>query len=284
MPFAGQADRTRDQALPSLPERDVHGEVLPPATTVLQVLGELPRPVQRVDDPDAVRVQPTPVIGGLLREDRVLRPSGSERSRQAGLGRGVSGVTQCSRITVEGVEVRGVAQPQQDRASLCGESRRKGRIVRAGRALGRGIGGGCAGRAVGHEVLAGAGDCIRGAAGRSRPFRQRATLSSLHVPYPTRAPRATAPPMTIDVPMAVGGLLVGTIVGLTGMGGGALMTPMLVFFFNVNPLTAISSDLVVSLLMKPVGAAVHLRRGTVNIALVAWLCVGSVPAAFSAHG
>jgi uncharacterized membrane protein YfcA len=87
--------------------------------------------------------------------------------------------------------------------------------------------------------------------------------------------------MTIDVPMAVGGLLVGTIVGLTGMGGGALMTPMLVFFFNVNPLTAISSDLVVSLLMKPVGAAVHMRRGTVNVALVAWLCVGSVPAAFS---
>jgi uncharacterized protein len=87
--------------------------------------------------------------------------------------------------------------------------------------------------------------------------------------------------MTIDVPMAVGGLLVGTIVGLTGMGGGALMTPMLVFFFNVDPLTAISSDLVVSLLMKPVGAFVHLRRGTVNLSLVAWLCIGSVPAAFS---
>ena len=87
--------------------------------------------------------------------------------------------------------------------------------------------------------------------------------------------------MTIDVPLAIGGLLVGTVVGLTGMGGGALMTPMLVFFFNVNPLTAISSDIVVSLLMKPVGAFVHLRRGTVNLTLVGWLCVGSVPAAFS---
>jgi len=84
----------------------------------------------------------------------------------------------------------------------------------------------------------------------------------------------------IDVPLAIGGLLVGTVVGLTGMGGGALMTPMLVFFFNVNPLTAISSDIVVSLLMKPVGAFVHLRRGTVNLSLVAWLCVGSMPAAF----
>jgi uncharacterized protein len=86
--------------------------------------------------------------------------------------------------------------------------------------------------------------------------------------------------VVIDVPLAIGGLLVGTVVGLTGMGGGALMTPMLVFFFGVNPLTAISSDIVVSLLMKPVGAFVHLRRGTVNLQLVAWLCVGSMPAAF----
>ncbi len=87
--------------------------------------------------------------------------------------------------------------------------------------------------------------------------------------------------MTVDIPLAVGGLLVGTIVGLTGMGGGALMTPMLVFVFGVNPLTAISSDIVVSLLMKPVGAAVHFRRGTVNTELVKWLCIGSVPMAFA---
>lgn len=87
--------------------------------------------------------------------------------------------------------------------------------------------------------------------------------------------------MNLDVPLAVGGLSVGVIVGLTGMGGGALMTPMLVFIFGVNPLTAISSDIVASLFMKPVGAAVHLRRGTVNLRLVGWLCLGSVPAAFS---
>jgi uncharacterized membrane protein YfcA len=54
-----------------------------------------------------------------------------------------------------------------------------------------------------------------------------------------------------------------------------------VFFFGVDPLTAISSDIVVSLFMKPVGAFVHLRRGTVNRSLVLWLCVGSVPAAFA---
>ncbi len=87
--------------------------------------------------------------------------------------------------------------------------------------------------------------------------------------------------MTFDLPLAVGGLAVGIVVGLTGMGGGALMTPMLVFVFGIDPLTAISSDIVASLFMKPAGAFVHLRRGTVNLGLVGWLCLGSVPAAFS---
>ena len=87
--------------------------------------------------------------------------------------------------------------------------------------------------------------------------------------------------MTLYIPLAIGGLLVGVIVGLTGMGGGALMTPMLVFFFKADPLTAISSDLVASFVMKPAGAAVHLRRKTVNLGLVKYLCLGSVPAAFA---
>ena len=86
--------------------------------------------------------------------------------------------------------------------------------------------------------------------------------------------------MNLELPLVVGGLAVGIIVGLTGMGGGALMTPMLVFFAGVDPLTAISSDIVVSLFMKPAAAAVHVRRGTVHLGLVKWLCVGSVPAAF----
>ena len=86
--------------------------------------------------------------------------------------------------------------------------------------------------------------------------------------------------MTLDLPLAFGGLLVGIIVGLTGMGGGALMTPMLVFFFKADPLTAISSDLVASFVMKPAGALVHLRNKTVNLQLVKLLCLGSVPAAF----
>lgn len=85
----------------------------------------------------------------------------------------------------------------------------------------------------------------------------------------------------MDIGLVLGGLAVGFIVGLTGMGGGALMTPMLVFFFGINPLAAVSSDLVTSALMKPFGGMVHLRHGTVNLRLVGWLVVGSVPSAFA---
>jgi uncharacterized protein len=81
--------------------------------------------------------------------------------------------------------------------------------------------------------------------------------------------------------LVIGGLGIGFVVGLTGMGGGALMTPMLVIFFGIDPATAVSSDLVVSLVMKPFGAGVHAREGTVNFSLVRWLCLGSVPAAFA---
>lgn len=87
--------------------------------------------------------------------------------------------------------------------------------------------------------------------------------------------------MNIDPLLAVASFGIGIIVGLTGMGGGALMTPVLVLFFNVPPLTAVSSDLVASAVMKPVGSVVHLRRGTVNLNLVKLLCVGSIPGAFS---
>jgi hypothetical protein len=78
------------------------------------------------------------------------------------------------------------------------------------------------------------------------------------------------------------GALVGFVVGLTGMGGGALLTPILVLFLGIDPLTAVSSDLVAAMVMKPVGGAVHMRRGTVNYRLVFWLMIGSIPAAFGA--
>src|SRR4051794_41128426 len=87
--------------------------------------------------------------------------------------------------------------------------------------------------------------------------------------------------MDISWHIAVAGAIVGFVVGLTGMGGGALMTPILVIFFGIQPLAAVSSDLVASLIMKPVGAGVHWRAKTVKTPLVKWLCLGSVPAAFA---
>jgi len=86
--------------------------------------------------------------------------------------------------------------------------------------------------------------------------------------------------MMIDPQVALAGLFVGFVVGLTGMGGGALMTPILVLLFKVQPLAAVSSDIVASMIMKPVGGGVHWRRGTVNTELVRWLVLGSVPSAF----
>jgi uncharacterized protein len=87
--------------------------------------------------------------------------------------------------------------------------------------------------------------------------------------------------MSVDLLLAIASFGIGIVVGLTGMGGGALMTPVLVLFFNIPPLTAVSSDLVASAIMKPVGSVVHLRRGTVHLGLVKWLCIGSIPGAFS---
>ena len=78
----------------------------------------------------------------------------------------------------------------------------------------------------------------------------------------------------------LGSAVVGLLVGLTGAGGGALMTPMLILLFNVKPAAAISSDLVAAVVMRPVGSVVHLHKGTVNMRLVGWMCVGSVPMAF----
>jgi uncharacterized protein len=87
--------------------------------------------------------------------------------------------------------------------------------------------------------------------------------------------------MHIDAYIVLGSAIVGLLVGLTGAGGGALMTPMLILIFGVQPSAAISSDLVAAVLMRPVGAAVHLRKGTVNLRLVGWMVAGSVPAAFA---
>jgi len=81
--------------------------------------------------------------------------------------------------------------------------------------------------------------------------------------------------------IVLAGFIVGVLVGLTGAGGGALMTPILILLFGVAPSVAVSSDIVASAVMKPFGGAIHFRRGTVHRGLVLWLSVGSVPAAFA---
>jgi len=86
--------------------------------------------------------------------------------------------------------------------------------------------------------------------------------------------------MHIDPYIVLGSAIIGFLVGMTGAGGGALMTPMLILLFGVTPSAAISSDLVAAVVMRPIGAAVHLRRRTVNLKLVGWMVAGSVPMAF----
>ncbi|MDN5803772.1 MAG: sulfite exporter TauE/SafE family protein [Microlunatus sp.] len=71
---------------------------------------------------------------------------------------------------------------------------------------------------------------------------------------------------------------VGIVVGLTGMGGGALMTPVLMLL-GVPPTAAVTNDLVAAAVSKSAGAAIHLRRGKPNLRLAFWLTVGSVPMA-----
>jgi uncharacterized protein len=85
--------------------------------------------------------------------------------------------------------------------------------------------------------------------------------------------------MSIDPYIVLGSAVVGFLVGMTGAGGGALMTPMLILLFGVKPSSAISSDLVAAVLMRPVGAIVHMTKRTVNYSLVGWMVLGSVPAA-----
>lgn len=87
--------------------------------------------------------------------------------------------------------------------------------------------------------------------------------------------------MDLDPAIVVAGLAVGFTVGLTGMGGGALATPLLILVFRVPAVAAVGSDLVASLLMKPFGGAVHWRHRTVRWDMVRWLVVTSVPSAFA---
>ena len=82
--------------------------------------------------------------------------------------------------------------------------------------------------------------------------------------------------------LSLTGLLVGFLVGLTGMGGGALMTPILIFFFGFKPTMAIGTDVTYAAVTKMFGSWRHWRQGSVDLPLALWLALGSVPAALPA--
>jgi len=84
---------------------------------------------------------------------------------------------------------------------------------------------------------------------------------------------------SIDIFHAVAGLLVGALVGLTGVGGGSLMTPLLVLMFGVSAKTAVGTDLLFAAITKIAGSAVHGSRETVDWKIVRRMAIGSVPAA-----
>ena len=83
----------------------------------------------------------------------------------------------------------------------------------------------------------------------------------------------------MDPALAGFGVGVGVLVGMTGIGGGSLMTPLLILVFGVKPVTAVGTDLAYGAVTKTVGGWRHLRQGTVDMRLSSWMAVGSVPAA-----
>ncbi len=83
----------------------------------------------------------------------------------------------------------------------------------------------------------------------------------------------------IDPLYALSGLVVGLLVGLTGVGGGSLMTPLLVLLFSVHPATAVGTDLLYAACTKTVGTVVHGARSTIEWRVVGLLACGSLPAA-----
>lgn len=83
----------------------------------------------------------------------------------------------------------------------------------------------------------------------------------------------------IDPLVVLFGLGVGLLIGLTGIGGGSLMTPLLIVVLGVQPVVAIGTDLAYSAVTKTLGGARHLRKGTVDLTVSKWLAFGSVPGA-----
>jgi uncharacterized membrane protein YfcA len=80
---------------------------------------------------------------------------------------------------------------------------------------------------------------------------------------------------------ALAGLLVGTVVGITGVGGGSLMSPILILLFGVAPATAVGTDLFFAAITKTAGSIVHHTQKGADLGIVRWLMLGSIPAAIA---
>jgi len=82
----------------------------------------------------------------------------------------------------------------------------------------------------------------------------------------------------MDLRFSLAGLFVGILIGLTGMGGGSLLAPILILIFKVPPVWAVGTDLAYGTVTKAVGSVVHIRQKFVKFKVVFWLACGSVPA------
>ncbi len=84
----------------------------------------------------------------------------------------------------------------------------------------------------------------------------------------------------MDYRISLAGLLVGFLIGLTGMGGGSLLAPILILFFRIPPLWAVATDITYSTVTKGLGSIIHIRQKQTNFRVAFWLACGSVPATF----
>jgi uncharacterized membrane protein YfcA len=82
----------------------------------------------------------------------------------------------------------------------------------------------------------------------------------------------------LDYRISLVGLFIGFLVGLTGMGGGSLLAPIMILVFRIPPVWAVGTDLAYSTVTKAVGSIVHIRQKNVNFKIALWLACGSVPA------
>src|SRR5713101_1190529 len=88
----------------------------------------------------------------------------------------------------------------------------------------------------------------------------------------------------MDYHISLVGLFIGFLVGLTGMGGGSLLAPILILFFRVPPVWAVGTDIAYSTVTKALGSIVHIRQKSVDFKVALWLACGSVPATLLSVG